>query len=335
MALYMRTGTFTSPKEIAPDQIARGGMPCIIPAGARWETATFAAMDVPISASLDWWRAEPGGPEWLGRLPRLVTECAERWSLQLGAPYESHASWVAPATRADGTRAVLKVNFPDEDSEHEAHALAEWGGRSAVRLLEHEPTARALLIERCEPGTQLWSVPDDDEATHVGASVLRRIWAPPADEAYRTLAVEAARWAEDVPARWEAHGRPFERGLVDEVVAWIRALAPSQPELIVAHQDLHGGNVLRAKREPWLVIDPKPLLAERAFDTASLIRDRRPWLMREPHPERRLARRLDLVASELDLDRERMRGWGIVHAVAWDGDPAMLECARLLSRIRP
>jgi streptomycin 6-kinase len=291
-------------------------------------------MDVPIPACIEWWRAEPAGAEWLERLPRLVADCAERWSLRLGAPYESHTSWVAPATRADGARAVLKVNFPDPDTEHEALALAEWDGRGAVRLLEHEPAARALLIEHCEPGTQLWSLADDDESTRAGASVLGRIWAPPRDEAYRTLAAEAARWAEDVPARWQARGRPFERRLVDAAVGWIRELAPSQPEQVVAHQDLHGGNVLRSTREPWLAIDAKPLVAERAFDTASLVRDRRPWLLAQPHPERRLARRLDLVSEALELDRERMRGWGVVHALAWDGDEAMIECARLLSSLR-
>jgi len=30
--------------------------------------------------------------------------------------------------------------------------------------------------------------------------------------------------------------------------------------------DLHAGNVLRAQREPWLVIDPKPFLGDPAYD---------------------------------------------------------------------
>ena len=30
-------------------------------------------------------------------------------------------------------------------------------------------------------------------------------------------------------------------------------------------------------------------------------------------------RRLDRACDELDLDRERARGWAIVHAVAWAG----------------
>ena len=73
-------------------------------------------------------------------------------------------------------------------------------------------------------------------------------------------------------------------------------------------------------------------MGEREFDTASLLRDRRGELARDPSPARRLRRRLDLLAAELGLDRERMRGWGIAHALAWgldeDGhDEAILACA--------
>ena len=283
-----------------------------------------------------WWRDEPGGAEWLERLPRLVRELTELWELELGEPFDALISLVVPAVRPDGTEAVLKLHFPEPESEHEADALAFWDGVAAVRLLEHDAERRGLLMERCVPGDQLWSVADEEEANSIGASVLRRLWErAPGDRGYRTLAGEAERWAEELPARWEAEGRPYERRLVDETIAWIRELAPSQPELVVAHQDFHGGNVLRAEREPWLAIDPKPLLAERAFDTASLLRDRRDELALEPHPERRLRCRLDQLSAELGLDRERMRGWSIVHAIAWNGDEQMIACARGFSSISP
>jgi streptomycin 6-kinase len=283
---------------------------------------------------MDWWRDEPGGTEWLDRLPRLVGELTELWELELGEPYDARISLVVPAVRSDGVAAVLKLNFPDPESEHEADALALWNGTAAVRLLEHDRERNGLLVERCVPGDQLWSVPDEDEANRIGASVLRRLWqAVPDERGYRTLAREAERWARELPGWWEAEGRPYERRLVDQTIAWIRELAPSQPELVVAHQDFHGGNLLRAEREPWLAIDPKPLLAERAFDTASLLRDRRDELARDPHPERRLRRRLDQLSSELGLDPERMRGWAVVHAVAWNGDEQMIACARGFSSI--
>jgi streptomycin 6-kinase len=292
---------------------------------------------VTLPAGLGWWRERPGGADWLDRLPGIVEACAARWSLEVGPPFEpAHVSWVGPARLADGTDAVLKVNFPEAESEHEADALVHWDGRGSVHLLASEPADRALLVERCAPGTTLWEVVDEDEANRIAAGVLRRLWRPvTAGHPFRPLADEAARWADELPGRWERAGRPCERGLVEQAVEFLRAAEPEQGEQVVVHQDLHGGNVLRAEREPWLAIDPKPLAGERESDVASLLRDRRDELARDPGPARRVRHRLDLLAAELALDRERMRGWGIAHALAWglddDGsDGTILACAAWL-----
>jgi streptomycin 6-kinase len=295
-----------------------------------------------VPEGLAWWRAEPGGAAWLERLPRLVEACAAAWGLHVRAPFSrATVSYVAPAVLPDGTQAVLKVNFPDPESEHEADALAAWGGRGAVRLLAHDPERRALLVERCLPGTQLWAVADEERANRAAAGVLRALWrvAPPAGHPFRTLAGEARRWAAELPGRWERHGCPVDRAVVDDAVGWIRELLESKSdEDALLHQDLHGGNVLRIDRQPWfLAIDPKPLIGERAFDVASLLRDRRPDLASEPHPVQRMRRRLDQLAEALDLDRERMRRWAVIHALAWGMDdersfPDIVACAAWLHR---
>jgi len=212
--------------------------------------------------------------------------------------------------------AVLKVNFPDEESEHDAHALDRWDGVGAARLLDRDDAVRAMLVERLRPGTQLWTVPDD-EATELAAGVLEQLWVP-AGEPFRQLADVAARWAEELPAT------SMDPRLVDEAVSFIREAGPTQRESVLMHQDFHGGNVLLSERG-WLAIDPKPLVGEREFDVASLIRDRRPTT------KAAMERRLDYLVDRLDLDRERTRGWAIAHALAWNGDSEMVECARLLA----
>jgi len=313
-----------------------------------------------VPAGLLWWRSRPGGAAWLERLPRLVFECAARWHVEVGAPFQpASVAYVAPATPADGTPAVLKVNFPEAESEHEPGALAHWDGVGAVRLLAADAARRALLLERCEPGTQLWAVADEDEANRSAAEVLRALWRPPStaqpgpsplwgkpgwpppsdEHPFRTLAGEARRWRAALPGEWERYGRPFERGLLERALGWIDELveSPSPGDAVVLHQDLHGGNVLRAARSPWLAIDPKPLVGERAFDLASLMRDRRDELAVDPAPVRRVRRRLDSLCADLDVDRERARRWAVVHALAWgcdDGgwDPAMVACAEWLDR---
>jgi streptomycin 6-kinase len=278
---------------------------------------------------------------WRERVPRLVAECAARWELAVGAPLTAGGfSFVVRAVRADGTPAVLKLTFPDAESEHEAAALAHWDGTGAVRLLAADAERRALLLERCVPGGQLWAVADEAEADVAAAAVLRRLWRPPPERHdFRALEGEARRWAAELPARYERHGRPFDRALLDRAVAWIgELLAAPDGDAVVVHQDLHGGNVLRAVRGPWLAIDPKPLVGERAFDVASLLRDRRPELARDPAPVRRMRRRLDRLAGELGLDRERMRRWAVVHALAWGMEdeqwfPDIVACAVWLGAV--
>jgi streptomycin 6-kinase len=288
-----------------------------------------------VPASLDWWRGVAGGAEWLDSLPGVVEACAEVWGLRVGAPLAGGNVSLVLAVEQYGMPAVLKVNFPDEESEREPDALMHWDGRGAVRLLAYDEHRRALLLERCEPGRRLWEVEDDEEATVIAAGVLSTLWrSPPDTHGFRWLASAAARWAVALPEDWHVLGEPFERALLDEAVSACLELGPDQGEAVVLHQDFHGGNVLQAQREPWLAIDPKPLVGEREFDAASLLRDRR-WLLGRPGEEARIRRRLDQLSAELGLDRERMRRWGIAHALAWGVsgqkfEPDMIECARRL-----
>ena len=211
----------------------------------------------------------------------------------------------------------LKLSLPDEESEHEAEAFARWNGVGAARVLGPGDARRAMLVERLQPGTQLWSVPDE-QATEIAAAVLEQLWVP-AGEPFRRLEDAAALWAEQLPTT------TIEPALVEQAVAFLRQAGPTQRESVLMHQDFHGGNVLLSERG-WLAIDPKPLVGEREFDVASLIRDRRPTT------KAAMERRLDYLVDRLWLDRERTRGWAIAHALAWNGDSEMVECARMLSR---
>ena len=234
-------------------------------------------------------------------MPRLVAECAERWGLELEEPVDAPHSLVVPAGDA-----VLKLNAPSHfEADHEADALERWAGGGAVRLLARDDARRALLVERCRPGTTLWDA-GVDEAPVVAALLPRLSREEAAPHPFRLLADEAARWAEDVRRRYELHGRPFERRLLELAVDVFRSADESATWL--ANQDLHGGNVLQAEREPWLVIDPKPLVGERELDGVGLLRN-------AAAPRRWLA-----VLADLGLDRERLRGWGLAHALAWGWD---------------
>lgn len=279
---------------------------------------------------LEWLNGLPEGRAWLERLPRLVEGCAERWGLRLWEPFPyAFESLVLPATCPDGTDAVLKIRFPGRENEHEAAALLRWNGDGAVRLLEHDREQHALLLERCRPGTELTELPPT-AALDVLVELLPRLWVPAAAP-FRPLAEEAAWWAESLPRDWEGAGRPFERTLLDAALDALRTLPDTQGEQVLLHQDLHAGNVLRAQREPWLVIDPKPLVGEREFGIAAIVRGGELG-----HAPDLIRHRLDRLTSDLGLDRDRGRGWALAQTLAWAFDedgvsaPHHVDCARWL-----
>lgn len=273
-------------------------------------------------------RDEPGRA-WLEALPGLVRDCTERWSLEPGPPYpDSSVSLVLPVELPDGTGAVLKIQFPHRETTHEAEALASWDGDGAVRLLDHDPRRHALLLERCDPGSHLSRL-EPDAALDVLIGLLPRLWKP-APPRFPTLADEAARWARELPRSWERAGRPFERRLIDAALRALRELPASPGPPVLLHQDLHADNVLRARREPWLAIDPKPLAGEREFGVAPVVRSYELGHGRGP-----VLRRLDRLTAELGLDGERARRWAFAQTLAWafDGDrvlPRHVETARWL-----
>jgi streptomycin 6-kinase len=233
-----------------------------------------------------------------------LDECVERWQLRLGERYPLGAAGLAVrADLPDGTPAVLKLSNPHREAEQEADALERWDGDGAVRLLARDDGRNALLLERCDPGTFLsaW----DGDTLGALIALLPRLWK--SGEGFASLAGEAEHWAGHL-------GDVREPKLKDAALYYIRELASTQGEQVLVNQDLHGENVLAARREPWLVIDPKPLAGEREFSAASIVRS-----FELGHSKRDALYRLDRLTAELGLDRERARGWTIAQTVAWSG----------------
>jgi streptomycin 6-kinase len=244
--------------------------------------------------------------EWLAALPGLVGELAGEWRLGLEEPLDTPHSLVIPAGDA-----VLKLNAPSHtEADTEADALARWDGEGAVRLLARHDERRALLIERCVPGTRLWDAAID-ETEAIGGLLPRLQIEIDGAHPFTLLADEADRWAEEVPRRYEVAVEPFERALLDLALDTFRTVDRSASYLV--NQDLHGGNVLAAAREPWLVIDPKPLVGERELEASGPLRN--------AHD---VSRWLDALAS-VGFDRERARAWGVAHNLAWAWDEVRLE----------
>ncbi len=270
----------------------------------------------------------PGRAAWLARLPDTLRQLQQRWSLRLGVPFDGEAScaWVGPVTLMTGQAAVLKLGMPHMEGEQEIEGLRFWNGDPTVRLLEADDDLGAMLLERCEPGTALRTLPEPEQDVVI-ARLLRRLWRPPAvPHPFRPLSAMIAYWSEETRTQVE-HWR--DEGLVREGLRLFEELSRSTLEHVLLATDLHAGNVLRARREPWLVIDPKPFVGDPAYDATQHLRNCDLRLRSDPDGTIRH------FADLLGVDRERIRLWMFARAAAeprdnWNDD-RLISLARALS----
>ncbi|MFC5149854.1 aminoglycoside phosphotransferase family protein [Streptomyces aureoversilis] len=257
--------------------------------------------------------ADGAGRQWLASLPEQVHEFAERWELTPERVHEpgGRGSIVVLARRTDGTGAVLKLEAPGEDTALEHAALAHWNGLGAVRVLQAEPGAGALLLERLRADVSLRSLAEA-KAVLEATATLQRLWVRPADgHPFASVADHTLLLAGAMREQREEPWAADARAVVDEALELRDALtadAAEEPASLL-HGRYQQGKVLAGERAPWLAVGPRPLVGERAYDLAWLARDRVDTLMASPGAAAIARRRVAKLADALDVDRDRLRGW--------------------------
>ena len=256
------------------------------------------------------------GPDWamwVEGLPATLDGLVDQWELTAdGPPGHGHCSVVLPVRTADRAPALLKVGFPEQESEHEHLALRRWAGDGAVRLLSADPHTRALLLERLSP-TDLTSVPDV-EACAIVAGRYGRIHVPPLPQV-RPLSSFIERWAEEL--RRLPRSAPIPRRLVEQALTLGRQLCADGDDRLL-HTDLHYANVLAADRAPWLVIDPKPLNGDPHYEVAPMLWNRFAEIRSDVRAGVR--RRFWTLVDTAGFDPDRARDWvtvRMVHNALW------------------
>lgn len=247
---------------------------------------------------------------WRDRLPDVLEKLELQWSLSVGEPFDSEevsCSYAAPAVRADGTLAVLKIGMPHMEGYHEIQGLRFWCGDPTVRLLTADDDLGAMLLERCEPGTVLREV-QEREQDGVISGLLHRLWREPTKpHPFRPLSALTAYWSEETLA--QAQHWP-DAGLVREGLRLFEELPRNAPTQVLLATDLHAGNVLRAEREPWLVIDPKPFVGDPTYDATQHLFNCHARLRSDP------CRTIRSFADLLGVSHERLRLWAFARAAA-------------------
>ncbi|MEV3990643.1 aminoglycoside phosphotransferase family protein [Streptomyces sp. NPDC049837] len=259
---------------------------------------------IEVPAELARVQSETNGEEgraFIAELPGRTERFLREWGLRpTGPAMHGWSALVLPVVAGDGTRAALKLQLLDEESEGEGAALRAWDGAGAVRLLREDAGTGTLLLEWLDQGRSLSSVEDPKEATRILAELMARLVAVEAPAGMRSLGDIAAEMLDDVPDAVAELEREEDRRLLRDCAAAVREVA-GEPGDRLLHWDLHFDNVLASGREPWLAIDPKPLAGDPGFELLPSLFNR--------FDAGDVLWRFDLMTEVLGLDRERARAW--------------------------
>ena len=267
-------------------------------------------------------RKTPDRAAWLDRLPDVLRSLEHAWTLSPDAPLDADeptCSYVAAVRAANGIPAVLKIAMPHMEGEHEIQGLRFWDGDPTVRVLEADDALGAILLERCKPGTTLRALAECDQDVVI-SGLLRRLWRPPVTpHPFRSLSTLTEYWSNETLGQME---QTPDKGLVREGLQLFKELPRTAARSALLATDLHAGNVVRAEREPWLVIDPKPFVGDPAYDATQHLLNCRTRLRLDPD------RTIRSFADLAGVEPERVRLWMFARAAAeprddWSNDDLM------------
>jgi streptomycin 6-kinase len=260
-------------------------------------------------------KAQAGAAGWLDVLPDLIDSLERGWRIRVGRPYpDPTEAFVAEATLADGTQAVLKLMIPREgdDARNEITVLRLADGRGCARLLRADVTRGALLTERLGPSLHQLGLPIG-QRLEILCAAAGQVWRPAPDSGLPTGAAKGRWLAGFITATWTELGRPCSERAVDHALACAarRVAAHDDERAVLVHGDVHEWNALQAPGGGFKLVDPDGLHAEAEYDLGVLMREDPVELLRgDPRDRARW------LARRCGKDAEAIWEWGVVERVS-------------------
>ena len=260
--------------------------------------------------------ASIGATPWLDALPEVIAELEREWEVEVGDSFaDGTEAFVAEATCADGTPAVLKVMIPRPNGTEtdEITVLRLTDGEGCVALLQADVRRGAMLLERLGPSMADLTLPYEERIELLRATA-QRVWRPlPAEVALPTGADKATWLARFIDRTNRELGEPCSPAVVAHATrcAQRRQSAYEVERAVLVHGDVHQWNALRAPDGSFKLVDPDGLRCEPEYDLGILMREDPEELMAgDPYDRARL------LAQRTGLDVEAIWEWGVVERVS-------------------
>ena len=259
------------------------------------------------------------GEEWFAQLPAIISELERQWNIRVRDPFPGiEYNFVAQADSSEGSPLVVKIAPPFETVEihGEAKFLRATKGRGAVKLVAEDRERKSILIERAVPGKALHeefaSSPID--SIEPAIEVLKRILGLRPDEMEDVVTLD--KWFEKFRRYKETD---FPSKTAEKACEIYERLSCQAEKTFYIHGDYHPGNVVTARRERFLAIDPKGIVGHVGYDIAVFLINLERWQRNKPGVNELLERAIEKFAAAFALTELEIREWVFAHMVigAW------------------
>lgn len=250
------------------------------------------------------------GKTWLNELPRLVAAISSRLDLRnLKEVTNLTYNYVLSGFQGDNP-IILKLGLDNAGLKREVFALKCFSGCGAVKVLAKDDGM--LLLERAVPGASLKRYfPDrEQESIEIACSVMKKLHQANIPATHNFPHIKD--WLAALDKGW-----PIPEGYLKKAKKLRDQLLQTSEADVLLYGDLHHDNILQTANN-WVVIDPKGVIGEPAYEVAAFIRNPIPELLNHDDAPNIIQSRVTRFAAALELPERRIIDWCFVQAVlAW------------------
>ncbi len=250
------------------------------------------------------------GKQWLSNLSELIAQIAMQHGLTHLKPVKNLSYNYVLSGFQNSQPIILKLGLDIDGLKREAFALKSVAGFGVVNVLMENDGM--LLLERAVPGVSLKSYfsEKDIDAVHITCDCLKRLHQAPIPRDHGLPQIKDWLLVLDQDFNIPIHYLLKARQLRDKL------LATSSPHVLL-HGDLHHDNITQNGND-WIVIDPKGVIGEPAYEVAAFVRNPIPQLLAHHDALGIINRRITQFAETLKIPADRIVDWCYVQAVlAW------------------
>lgn len=257
------------------------------------------------------------GKQWLEELPSLIEFYKSKWELTLLSPFALSYNYVIPGKTVHDEAVVLKLSFPNNhEFITEVEALRFYSGNGSIQLIKEDLDNSVILLERAVPGTRIGDIQPDKKQISLVSDVIKKIHKTIIQKdasSFPTL-LDWSKAFERYRKNFDVKIGPIPARMFEQAEEIFIEYSKNINRNVLLHGDLHNDNILLSDRG-WLIIDPKGVIGEQAFDVGTYLRNPYIDLPENSNYKNILKNRIAQFSEELDLEKKKIKNWAFANAV--------------------